>query len=311
MSLARLSPLVLLLSCVPKAATLPPAPRPPVVTLEAASRVSVRIEPTAKLMGPDVREVEEEARWSEAVPSAVEAALQAKGFRVVGPGGSADLVGEIVVGNIRTAGLGSNSIGEFKLILRSGSGGAAVIEYMGVNESMSSMPGIVGQQIANEAMRSTSLEQLVASLQAPAPARIEPKKPETIAVAVFDVEAPKLDDSSRDQLTDYLAAKLAQLGEFRIVPRDQIRSRLAEEKSESFKACFDQSCQIELGKAVAAAKSLSTKVLKVGSSCAMTSTLYDLRTEMVERGATIHTQCSDDALLIGVDQLVAQLKSPK
>jgi hypothetical protein len=39
----------------------------------------------------------------------------------------------------------------------------------------------------------------------------------------------------------------------------------------------------------------------------LTSTLYDLRTETMERGAPAGTACSDDALMNGVDQIVEQL----
>jgi hypothetical protein len=43
-----------------------------------------------------------------------------------------------------------------------------------------------------------------------------------------------------------------------------MRDRIASDKAESYRACVDQSCQIELGKAMAAQKSLATKLIRVG-----------------------------------------------
>ncbi|HSA24008.1 MAG TPA: hypothetical protein P5076_21290, partial [Myxococcota bacterium] len=85
-------------------------------------------------------------------------------------------------------------------------------------------------------------------------------------VAVFDIQdasrmLPRAED--RDQLTEYLAAQLTELAGFRVVPRDQLRARLQQQKTVGYQQCYDQSCQIELGKAMAAEKSLSTKLLKV------------------------------------------------
>ena len=56
-------------------------------------------------------------------------------------------------------------------------------------------------------------------------------------VAVFDVEVKrvKLSKSLLDGLSDYLATKLAGTGKYQIVPRDQLKKRLIEQKKKSFK----------------------------------------------------------------------------
>jgi hypothetical protein len=154
-----------------------------------------------------------------------------------------------------------------------------------------------------------------APVLAAAPALVPPPPaPAVVAgpagvIAVFDLEDPssKLSLGVADQLTAYLASKLAERG-FRVVPRDQLRARLLEEKAESYKTCYDTACQIELGKALAAEKSLSTRLLQFGATCAMTSTLYDLKSETTERAATVKTGCGEDALLTSVDALVDQLR---
>jgi hypothetical protein len=128
-------------------------------------------------------------------------------------------------------------------------------------------------------------------------------------VAVFDVQDPgkALSAGTLDQLTDYLANKVAETGAWRVIPRDQLRQRLMTEKTSSFKECFDQSCQIDLGKAVAAQKSLATKVLRVEATCAVTTTLFDLKTETTERAATVRAGCSAATLMDALDKIAAQL----
>ena len=74
---------------------------------------------------------------------------------------------------------------------------------------------------------------------------------EHLVLAVFDVEdkSGKIDREVLEQLSDYLATRLSELAGFQVVPRSDLRARLAESKADSFRACFDEACQIELGKA--------------------------------------------------------------
>jgi hypothetical protein len=149
---------------------------------------------------------------------------------------------------------------------------------------------------------------------APEPVRSTPARSGTpVVLAVFDIVdgSHSLDPGTLDQLTDYLATRVAEVLGYRVLPREQIRARLTEGKEASYKTCVDQSCQIELGKALAAQKSLATKILRVGSTCAMTGTLYDLRTETTAAAASAKTNCSSDALISGIDQLIASLPKPQ
>jgi hypothetical protein len=128
-------------------------------------------------------------------------------------------------------------------------------------------------------------------------------------VAVFDVQdaSEKFNTKTLDQLTDYLSAKLTEVAGYKVIPRDQIRVRLKGEQSESYKQCYDQSCQIELGRSLAAQKTLSTKLLQVGRKCAISSVLYDLKTETAEKAASVDTDCSDDALMGGMAETASKL----
>jgi hypothetical protein len=134
-----------------------------------------------------------------------------------------------------------------------------------------------------------------------------------VVLAIFDVEdaSKQFDAAVTDQLTEYIAARVSGLAGYRVIPRDQVRARLQEQKAEGYKACYEESCQIEIGKALAAEKSLTTKLLRVGDACLMTSTLFDLKTETTERAASAKTPCGATALVGGVDQIMEQLGKPK
>jgi hypothetical protein len=128
-------------------------------------------------------------------------------------------------------------------------------------------------------------------------------------VAVFDIQdaSQQLKRDTLDQLTDYLCTSVSKEAGYRVVPRQQLRERLLDEKKESYKVCYDESCQIELGKAISAQKSLATKIIRIGGRCAITSSLYDLKTETTERSASERTDCSDGGLMDGMDRIARQL----
>jgi hypothetical protein len=128
-------------------------------------------------------------------------------------------------------------------------------------------------------------------------------------IAVFQIHdmSGQFDEKILLQLTEYLSAQVAQQLKLKVVPKEQLRANLAQAKTESTKQCYDESCQIELGKAVAANKTLSTTLIRVGSRCAFNASLFDLKTETTDRVASIETACNEDALLDGAKEVVHQL----
>lgn len=132
-------------------------------------------------------------------------------------------------------------------------------------------------------------------------------------VAVFSIhdarDQGRLPAQALSELTSYLSVRFAEGGLYRLTPPAQVREALTEKKAESFKACFDEACQIELGKAVAAEKSLGTKILRIDSrSCAVATALYDLKTEVTERAATAEGGCDRDAIARLLRAAVAKLR---
>jgi hypothetical protein len=128
-------------------------------------------------------------------------------------------------------------------------------------------------------------------------------------VAVFGVEARsiKLDADVLASITTYLASKLSESGVYEVVAQDKLKQALAAKKRESYKECYDQSCQIQIGQEVAADKALSTQVMKVGTKCSVASNLYDLKKSTSGKAATTRGECSEDGISASIDVLVAKL----
>jgi hypothetical protein len=128
-------------------------------------------------------------------------------------------------------------------------------------------------------------------------------------VAVFPIEAKqvKIRRKTLEVLNVFLPARMAASGAFQIVPRRELADRMRQQKKASYKLCYDQKCQIELGRELAAQKTLSTQIMKIGKKCVVTSSLYDLKKAATERGATFEGKCSEEGLMISVKNIVCQL----
>ncbi len=145
---------------------------------------------------------------------------------------------------------------------------------------------------------------LVLLLSAPSPALAA--RP---IVAVFDIQpkAVRLKRSTVRMLSDYMATRLAAAGTYRVIPRSQLKKKLVTQKRKSYKSCYDQSCQIDIGKELAAGKSLATQLMKIGRRCVFTATLYDLRSSTTEKAATARCGCKEDDFVACIDLVVRKL----
>ena len=126
-------------------------------------------------------------------------------------------------------------------------------------------------------------------------------------IAVFDIQdkGSGIDKQTRDNFVDVLSARLAKAG-YRVIPRDQVRKRLLDAKKETFKECYDQSCQIELGRELAAQKTLAIKILKIGVTCQITAELFDLRQSTTDLATTAEARCQDEESVLQAFTSVAE-----
>ncbi|MGI6682366.1 MAG: PEGA domain-containing protein [Myxococcota bacterium] len=131
----------------------------------------------------------------------------------------------------------------------------------------------------------------------------------TDIIAVFDIDSSdtSIDQATMARLNNYMYGRLASAG-FKLTPQDQVRERVVELKRESHKECYDQSCQIELGKTLSAQKSLASRLIQIGNVCLLQSVIYDLRTETSDKGADGRGPCTVAGIMAGIDQVVAKFK---
>ena len=131
----------------------------------------------------------------------------------------------------------------------------------------------------------------------------------TPVVAVFALEAKgtKLSPADLDGLADYIEASLAESGRFQVVPQTELRAALNRQKAESYKACYDESCQIEIGKELAAEKSLAGAVTRLGQRCLVTLKLFDLAKATQEAAGTGKGSCDTDGVLASLEVALGKL----
>jgi len=136
---------------------------------------------------------------------------------------------------------------------------------------------------------------------------------ERLVLAVMEIE-----DTSGSMNRDYLGnaqemlrGKLAATGHFVVIDKsrqeEKLRQLVHEQKKESYKACYDQKCQVPLGQALAADSILRTTISCLGTACMLSCELVDLEKEAAVSGGTADFENSAAELKKAVDSVVAQL----
>lgn len=126
-------------------------------------------------------------------------------------------------------------------------------------------------------------------------------------IAVMNVEDINADVAERAidrglvrNLGDQIRVFVAQQG-VRTVDRGAqdkaLKDQISTLKSESYKSCYDDSCQIELGKALAASHILRTRITRFGSRCVLNGELIELRSEVTMAAASSQGNCEAEGFL--------------
>ncbi|MBW2736387.1 MAG: PEGA domain-containing protein [Deltaproteobacteria bacterium] len=138
---------------------------------------------------------------------------------------------------------------------------------------------------------------LISSLASAEPASA-PQRERKPVIAVFDIATRNVSfpKTSLEALTTFLSARIAATGLYRVSPQEVVRKRLKAQKKESYKLCYDRSCQIAIGRELAADRSLATEIAKVGTSCLLSIKLYDLKDEVTEFAHAEPLACQESAL---------------
>lgn len=169
-------------------------------------------------------------------------------------------------------------------------------------------PDLRVKKAALGALRKLDTSRLARDSRMPAAEPVPSRPPAIVAVLDIQDSAGRLGAETRRQLSRYIAAAVSRASTFRVIPPRQLRQRLSAEKKKSFLNCYDDACRIELGKALSAQKVLATDLLRMGDRCVLTASLYELKTETVEKSALVETDCSDESLVDGIKDMTDQLR---
>lgn len=151
--------------------------------------------------------------------------------------------------------------------------------------------------------------------EGPTEKRAPAEPPRDWVLAVMEMErlhgeAPS-DDLLR-ALSEQLRMKLAE-ERWRVVDRTAQEARWNEivkiEKHKSYRPCHEPSCQIPLGRAVAATHVLRTSLARFGQTCVLGAELYELEKEVSVAAGTSEGGCRDEDLLEASGKLLLRLRN--
>ncbi|MBN2494229.1 MAG: formylglycine-generating enzyme family protein [Deltaproteobacteria bacterium] len=130
-------------------------------------------------------------------------------------------------------------------------------------------------------------------------------------VAVFRIEdrTRRIRSVTLETLTEHLGNRLGRGGTFKIVPPSEIKRALVSKKTESYRKCYEQSCQIEIGQELAAGKTLSTTMSRIGEICMVGSRLYDLKKMATDTTATAEGPCTPAGLKKSIESVASQIRA--
>ena len=163
-------------------------------------------------------------------------------------------------------------------------------------------------RLATSESLATAVDRVVESRSARVTAETPPA-PARPVVAIFDLQGANNRFEVKDlaALTSYIGAKMAESGRFEVVPRQDVVTALRRQKELTYKDCFAESCQIEIGAELAAEKTLSGSIVEFADQCIVTLRLYDLKKSTQESAGTAKADCSAASVLGAIDSAMAKL----
>ena len=124
-----------------------------------------------------------------------------------------------------------------------------------------------------------------------------PEKKQILAVFEIQARGVRFPRGLLSIFSEYLATRISESGAYDVVPNSQVKKLLVEKKKSSYQQCYDQKCQIEIGRELAACKSLATKILRIGKKCVVTGNLFDLRKSVAEKGVSAEGGCTEAEIM--------------
>ncbi len=139
-----------------------------------------------------------------------------------------------------------------------------------------------------------------------------------LAVMTLEDRSGELSGTLVDDLTDFLRTQIAHRGTFIVIDKSRqaeaLKKMVGDARKESYRACYDEHCQIPLGQALSADTILRVKLTRIGSTYQLTAEVVDLAKEAVDPGMAGSVEIPaephsgrDDRLLQGMRQIARQI----
>lgn len=121
-----------------------------------------------------------------------------------------------------------------------------------------------------------------------------------VAIMPTQDDTGEFDRETLEAATGYLRTKFAESGDYLVIDKSRQAEKRREVvknlKRESYKECYDESCQIEVGKALMADRALSATIGKLGDVCLLRAEMIDLAKEASIDGASAEFDCTSSGL---------------
>jgi hypothetical protein len=129
-------------------------------------------------------------------------------------------------------------------------------------------------------------------------------------VAVFEIQTKRMRLKRKQVqfLTGIMADELSLGGVFMVMPPGEIKRELLKTSTSSYKKCYDEKCQIELGRQLPANKLLTTTVTKISGRCRLTSSLYDLRSQTTDVTEKAKGGCKEADLVQSIEKVAEKIR---
>ena len=132
-----------------------------------------------------------------------------------------------------------------------------------------------------------------------------------LAVMEIEDKTGKFEGKDLEAATEYLSTLLIASGKYSVVEKGRQEAKkkqvVKDLKRETYDACYDDKCRIELGRALAADTLLSCSILGMGKTCTLTCRMVPLEKEVAARAGIGKFECSLEAMSEAIEAIAAQL----
>ena len=129
-------------------------------------------------------------------------------------------------------------------------------------------------------------------------------------MVLFDIEdqTRRIKRNDLKTLHQLLAGKLVERQRVQVVPHGVLRATLAKKRRWR---CVDWKCQEMVAHELKAHYVMATKILRLGKKCLVMGSIYNMKTSLLQRSASIKAGCTLEALVAVMERLPARLAPGK